>query len=276
MSRGGDASRSSVTSVVALYAGLAYAITWLGVSPLVAQALGRYGGPVPEWWHAVGALGPILAAAVAARITGRKEAVQAWITALSRYRIGARWWAVAVGSPLALWAIAVTAARVVTGGWSSGEVAGGPLTRPSWWLGITAVSVAYGLGEEPGWRGFLLPQLMRRRSARSSTLLIAVIWSAWHIPFFTYRYDFAGPATVVGFFAAMLAGAAWLSFLYLATGGSVPAVATWHVMWDVVNFAAAQLSDLVVGILNAAIIVVGFGILLMTGPGLRWTRRERT
>lgn len=271
MSQEEAASAPSVTRTVALYAILAYAITWLGVSPLVAKGLGLYGGAVPEWWHDIGALGPIGAAFLTAWVTGGRQAVRAWAARLRRYRIGTAWWVVAVGSPWALLAVAAVVTRIVTGTWSGEGPSGGALARPSWWLGIVVVSAAYGLGEEPGWRGYLLPELMRRFSARSSTFLIAVIWSAWHVPFFTYRYDFAGPATVVGFFIAMLAGAAWLTFLYLSTNGSVLAVASWHAMWNVVNFVAAEMSDLAVGILNAAIILVGFGVLLAAGSGLRWS-----
>lgn len=40
------------------------------------------------------------------------------------------------------------------------------------------------LGEELGWRGFLLPQLQNRFSALTSSLVIGVIWYCWHIPLF--------------------------------------------------------------------------------------------
>ncbi len=40
------------------------------------------------------------------------------------------------------------------------------------------------LGEELGWRGFLLPELQNRFSAFTSSLIIGVIWYCWHIPLF--------------------------------------------------------------------------------------------
>lgn len=39
-----------------------------------------------------------------------------------------------------------------------------------------------GLGEELGWRGFMLPKLGARYSALVANLLIAVAWFAWHVP----------------------------------------------------------------------------------------------
>jgi membrane protease YdiL (CAAX protease family) len=264
------------TTGVALYGALAYAITWVAVSPLVAQALGLREGGVPAGWHVVGALGPVGAAFLTAWITEKRNGLRTLVARVTRYRIPIGWWAIAAGSPLALAALAVIVARVVQGEWPTVPLFTGPAMRRSWWVGLLAVSVAYGLGEEPGWRGFLLPRLMRRRSARAATLWVAVIWSAWHIPFFAYRYDFAGLPTVLGFFTAMFAGACWLTFLYLSTDRSVPAVATWHVLWNVVNLVGAEMSDLVVGVLNVTIIVLGFGVLLTTGPGMRWPPAGRS
>ncbi|MDG5493217.1 CPBP family intramembrane glutamic endopeptidase [Psychroserpens sp. SPM9] len=38
------------------------------------------------------------------------------------------------------------------------------------------------LGEELGWRGFLLPELQKKYSNLKSAILIGVIWFIWHIP----------------------------------------------------------------------------------------------
>lgn len=38
------------------------------------------------------------------------------------------------------------------------------------------------LGEEIGWRGFLLPQAQRRWSPLSSSLVVGLIWGVWHLP----------------------------------------------------------------------------------------------
>lgn len=37
-------------------------------------------------------------------------------------------------------------------------------------------------GEEIGWRGYLLPRLQERFSPLISTLVVGVMWAAWHIP----------------------------------------------------------------------------------------------
>lgn len=40
------------------------------------------------------------------------------------------------------------------------------------------------LGEEFGWRGFLMKQLMTSHNAISSSLVVGLIWSFWHLPLF--------------------------------------------------------------------------------------------
>ncbi len=40
------------------------------------------------------------------------------------------------------------------------------------------------LGEEPGWRGFLLPAFQQKYPAVKSSLIVGVIWFSWHIPLF--------------------------------------------------------------------------------------------
>ncbi|EIT84880.1 CAAX amino terminal protease family protein [Fictibacillus macauensis ZFHKF-1] len=38
--------------------------------------------------------------------------------------------------------------------------------------------------EEIGWRGVLLPELLKRLSALQSTVLVSIIWVLWHLPLF--------------------------------------------------------------------------------------------
>nr|WP_314863948.1 type II CAAX endopeptidase family protein [uncultured Undibacterium sp.] len=48
------------------------------------------------------------------------------------------------------------------------------------WAGLFAGP----LGEELGWRGFLLPELQKRFSNLESALVLGIIWFCWHIPLF--------------------------------------------------------------------------------------------
>lgn len=243
---------------------LAFGITWLLVAPLVLAGAG-IGPAVPSWWHGLGALGPILAAYWSRRDRGLFETRGP--AAMTR-----PWLAVSLAVPVLF---ALVSLLVVA---TSGAAVVRPLLaaadRPAWWLDLAVGSVLYGFGEEPGWRGWLLPRLQERHSAVTATLLLTPIWAAWHAPFFFYRFDFAGPGTFVGFFVGLLAGAFWLTFLFNSTGGSVKAVATWHVIWNIANLALATVSPTAVALLNALMMVLGFGVAAAFGRhGLRVAAR---
>jgi uncharacterized protein len=80
-----------------------------------------------------------------------------------------------------------------------------------WWAAFAPLLVwlnVFGgpLGEEPGWRGFLLPQLSRRIGPTPAALLIGPIWTMWHLPLFFITWWGHPP---------------WWFFLALCTAGSV-------------------------------------------------------
>jgi len=67
-----------------------------------------------------------------------------------------------------------------------------------------------GVGEETGWRGFALPELQKRFSPLTASLIIGVIWAAWHIPLM--GVEFRGqiiPALLLGVMSASVLSA-WL------------------------------------------------------------------
>lgn len=45
------------------------------------------------------------------------------------------------------------------------------------------------LGEEFGWRGFLLPQLEERFRPHVSGVIVGVVWACWHLPMFWFHID---------------------------------------------------------------------------------------
>ena len=244
---------------------LAFGITWLLVTPLVLAKAGVI-APLPGWLHGLGALGPILAAYWSPREHGLFEA-------RGRSSMSAAGAVLALVTPILFAMVALSAVA------ASGTPVARPLLlaagQPFWWLDLAVGSVLYGIGEEPGWRGWLLPRLQERHTPLVATLLLAPIWAAWHAPFFFYRFDFQGIGMLVGFFVGLLAGAFWLTFLFNGTGGSVKVVAGWHVIWNVANLALASVSFNAVAILNALMMALGFGVAVVRGRHVpKWHGRR--
>lgn len=144
---------------------LAYALTWpliplVSVSPLL-------GFPA--------LFGPALAAIIVSTVADGRPGLKDLLGRTVRWRVGARWYAVALGLPAVL---ALTAAGMHL-------LLGAP--TPVEFGGLSVLSfVVFVLivGEELGWRGYALPKLLARRSALTASLILGALWGAWHLPTF--------------------------------------------------------------------------------------------
>jgi len=77
------------------------------------------------------------------------------------------------------------------------------------------------LGEEIGWRGFLLPQLLKSKNGLLSSAILFVIWFAWHLPLFWLpgASQYGSPiGPYLLFFAAWSILFTWV---YIGTSGSL-------------------------------------------------------
>src|SRR5262249_39581032 len=72
------------------------------------------------------------------------------------------------------------------------------------------------LGEEIGWRGFLVPQLSKITSFTKTVLISGVIWSLWHYPVLIFGDYNSGTPTWYGLtcFTTMVVGISFV-FAYL-------------------------------------------------------------
>lgn len=83
-----------------------------------------------------------------------------------------------IGLALLLWVIP-TLVRFLLG-----DIAPGGVDKSNLYLLLVLplVTLIPGFGEEFGWRGYMLPHLARRMTARKAVSLHSVIWWAWHLP----------------------------------------------------------------------------------------------
>ncbi|MEV0589185.1 CPBP family intramembrane glutamic endopeptidase [Nonomuraea sp. NPDC050310] len=82
------------------------------------------------------------------------------------------------------------------------------------------------LGEEWGWRGWLLPRLVETRGVGQAVLISGLIWGAWHAPLtlLGYNYPSLGPWAALMFTGATVLIGALFSWLRLRSGSVWPAV----------------------------------------------------
>jgi|YNPMSStandDraft_1061717.scaffolds.fasta_scaffold62388_1 membrane protease YdiL (CAAX protease family) len=119
----------------------------------------------------------------------------------------------------------------------------------------------FGLGEEAGWRGYLLPSLYKKLKPNLAFLTVGVIWILWHIPVFLYHPPYIamlGPA-LLGWAFSILCGSFFLGWLAKISNWSIIPVILWHGIFN--TFTSSTYSDgLIAGIMSTFVII--FAILI--------------
>jgi uncharacterized protein len=151
---------------------LAYALSWWG---WIFYAFNHSLPPIASF-------GPFLAALIVLAITGGRAGVGALLKRMVRWRVAPRWYAAALLLPVAI-TVTATVLNVVLGARapSSAELGGWSGLLPTFLL-ILLVPGFGGAWEEPGWRGYALPQLQVGHSALSASLILGALWAFWHLP----------------------------------------------------------------------------------------------
>lgn len=155
--------------------------------------------------------------------------------------------------------------------WAIGILLGLKTTQPPLWdrhpveaaslflLTFLMTATIRGGIEEPGWRGFLLPELQKRFNPLVASLIIAVIWNLWHIPLhingFYSSGVVAGMARISLFIIPL---AIFFTWVYNKSGGQLLVLVLLHtshnVVWGIVPYSF--LPALVIGTIVVIVIVV--------------------
>jgi len=205
------------------FVAIAYAFTW------TIQGALAYSGMEASWTHSIligfSGFGPPIGAAVVIWASG--GSLRTWIGQMFEWRIGAKWWALAIGLPFVVLSLGVFLF----------VAAGGPINltefeSPFIYLFAMAWGTVWGGGQEDlGWRGFMLPILQDSYSALVSSAIVGVTWAAWHLPLFLNATTTHGGwplSQQLLWMVSILAGSILWTWMYNSTGGSVLAVAVFH------------------------------------------------
>lgn len=260
---------------LATFFALAFGLTW---AFLIADALGSR-GLIPFRLTLSGpglalallmSYGPTIAALLVAGAAEGLAGIRALLGAAVRWRVGLRWYALALGGPAALF---FAAARL-------SELLGGtprPLPAQGWALLLMGVvgSVVHGIanGEEIGWRGYALPRLLQRYRALTASLILGAIWFVFHVPIMFVPNSVAGSQsldTALPFLIGVLAASTLITWLSVKTRGSVLLIALFH---GAVNAWPALLggggSAVALAWIQAAVLVLAAGaVVARYGPDL--------
>jgi len=198
-----------------------------------APALIVSAGLLSPAWMQLGALSSSLAAVVLVLIEGRKGGLRELLSRALIWRVGIQWWIFAL-----FFMIVPSVASLYLY-----HLLGGPAVD---WSGLKPLytvlpmfiflTIAAGIGEEFGWRGFLLPRLQSRHNALVSGLIVGVAWATWHVPLFfikgTSQYEQQLEAgllpAILGYAVFVIVQSVQFTWLFNNTKGSVLLAAVFH------------------------------------------------
>jgi uncharacterized protein len=213
------------------YFALAFAISWGGILLVVGGPSGILGTKeevdrlllfVMMAWFA----GPSVASILMTGLLYGREGFRDLLTRMTRWRVGARWYALALLTAPLLFAGVSLALSLY-----SPEFLPGILTTSDK-AALLLFGLAYGLIgggflEELGWTGFAVPRMRLRYGIRSTGLIVGVLWGAYHFSVMLWMssaYSGALPLTIllpVQMFAWLPAYRVLMVWVYDRTDGSL-------------------------------------------------------
>jgi membrane protease YdiL (CAAX protease family) len=204
---------------------LAYALAWIIESPLVFLRDSFTVSDPPGLFLVILAsnVPSVVAIVLTAMVFGR-GALRKLPGRLLPWRVNPLWYLVVFLGPVAL-----------TGGVVGlNTLMGGPALSLGMPLLGVAIYLAFSifpgsaLGEEIGWRGYILPRMQTRMSALSASLILAPIWALWHLPLWLTGAPTSTPTFYAAFVVSAFAFSVILTWVYNSTGGSLLMVVLLH------------------------------------------------
>jgi membrane protease YdiL (CAAX protease family) len=198
-----------------------------------APALMVATGLLSPAWTQLGALSSSVAAIVLVVIEGRKGGLRELLGRALIWRVDIKWWLFAL-----FYVIAPSVAALYLYNLLGGPAVDWSGLRPLYSVvpNFIFLTVAAGISEEFGWRGFLLPRLQTHHNALVSSLIVGVAWATWHVPLFfikgtsQYEQGLQGgllPA-ILAYAAFVIAQSVQFTWLFNNTRGSVLLAAVFH------------------------------------------------
>jgi uncharacterized protein len=247
---------------------MAYAFTWIVISPWTLGATGAGLLPVDLPGPAVGLLlaagilaGPTVAAITVTAATEGRTGVYSLLGRLVLWRVGLRWYLFALlGVPL----IMLLGFGIYAMGPPDLGALGGPGYVLTYLLGFALTMVLGGpLLEEIGWRGFALPHLQRRHGPLAASLILGVLWALWHLPQFLVPAWAAssgggGVSGIVLFVLVAMAFSVVLSWVFNNTRASLLLAVLVHTSIDA--FSATMGTVYPAAAASAWPMIIGFGV----------------
>jgi membrane protease YdiL (CAAX protease family) len=256
---------------VAAFLCICYAVNWATAVPWFRTRTDVLPFDLPMWGSLGTFFGVALAAVLVVAATDGTAGVRDLARRSLRWRVGVRWYLVAVlGLPVAV----LMGAVALFGSASLNALA------DNWQLLLTVVLpvlllqlALFNLAEEIGWTGFLQARLQDRHGPLKASLLVTAPFALFHLPGLFVQFGLASALVVVlPILAVMhLFARVVLMWLYNTTGRSVLLVGLFHATFNATLVGGEEFIPGPVG----TTLVIATGVIVLAAVGLVVATRGR-
>jgi membrane protease YdiL (CAAX protease family) len=224
------------------------------------------------WVPMLGAIAPAISAVIVTSISEGEAEMRNLLGRLGKWRVGWKWYFVALGLPLAG---ALLAAGVASsfGAFKPARINIDMLRAilPTIWIVFL-----FAAGEELGWRGYALPRLLSRHNAIYASVILGMLHTVWHWPLILLPHQMLSDIPILPWTISIVAEAVVFTWIFRHTGGSVLMAALYHgmsnvasILYDGIDPAWMPRLRSTISVLVAVTIVLSVGTELMRKPAPR-------
>lgn len=227
-------------------------IMWGVLGTLSYNNVTKFGQPLYWIFFILGGIGPFIAAIIV-NFQADKNEYKEFIKQFIKVKVSPLWYLYIFIIPLLYfsipWVINVLSKGTAT-----------KLFRDQIYMVFAALplSIVLGGSEEPGWRGVLLPELLKRFSKINSTLILGTIWGLWHLPLFYIK----GSPQENGSFIFFFIGAISLSFLLTVIYTGTKSILLCILFHAFINSYPNVINIPILNIYRESLVMLAFSILV--------------
>lgn len=178
-----------------LFYALTFAIAWTAWAPLLLHVRGIVKLPIPYAvalfvCQTIGAFAPLISLSLIQRIKRTPGLVEGVLRKIRLKGVSLRWLLLPAVFPVAI-AIATAIVHPLVSAEGSVSILRPETVGELGWalllvIPFTFVVAMIGspLGEEPGWRGYVLDHFAQKGQGLRGSAIVAVLWWSWHVPLF--------------------------------------------------------------------------------------------
>jgi len=184
---------------------------------------------LPEAYHTpvllIGSFGPWAAAMLLLHREGGRPALAGWLRSNFRLRLNWLWYlAAALLIPLGM-ALLHHGIFLLAGGKSAFTWTSDMLLYP---VAMLLTTLLGGGQEEPGWRSYATPALIKRFHPMLASTVVGLVWVIWHLPLYLMDDWGGGDQGLEWFFLYAIALSMIMTWLYFRSGRNIIPVMLLH------------------------------------------------